>query len=86
MKYSCYFGSDLNSDKDNMIANIMTVSEMKDFIGVDSLGFIDINKIREITNKSGVGVCDACFTGEYPAPVPTEDYVDKFSKKISLEK
>jgi amidophosphoribosyltransferase len=69
-----------------MIANIMTVNEMKDFIGADSLGFIDINKMREITDKSGIGVCDACFSGNYPAPVPKENYVDKFSKKISLEK
>jgi glutamine phosphoribosylpyrophosphate amidotransferase len=42
--------------------------------------------MREITDKSGIGVCDACFSGNYPAPVPKENYVDKFSKKISLEK
>ncbi len=85
LKYNCYYGSDLKSEKE-MIANIMSVEELKNYIGADSLGCMDINKMKAITEKSGVGVCDACFTGNYPGPVPKEDYIDKFSKKINIVK
>lgn len=82
MKFNCYFGSNLE-DKREMASNTMTVDELCNFIGADSLGFIDVDKMKEITAKGGMGVCDACFTGDYPAPVPKENFVDKFSQKIS---
>lgn len=85
LKYSCYYGSDLHTEK-NMIANLMTVEELQNFVGSDSLGFLSIESLRKISNENGVSVCDACFTGNYTGPVPKENYVDKFSKKIKLSK
>ena len=85
LKYNCYYGSDLNAEKD-MIANIMTIDELKNYIGADSIGCIHIDKIRAIAEKNGVGVCDSCFTGVYKGPVPESDYVDIFSQKISTKK
>lgn len=85
LKYSCYYGSDLHTEK-NMIANLMTVDELQNFVGSDSLGFLSIESLRRISGENGVGVCDACFSGNYTGPVPKENYVDKFSKKIKLSK
>ena len=85
LKYSCYYGSDLHTEK-NMIANLMTVEELQNFVGSDSLGFLSIESLRKISNENGISVCDACFTGNYTGPVPKENYVDKFSKKIKLSK
>ncbi len=85
MKHNCYFGSNLCEEKE-MISNLMSVDELKNYIGADSLAFLDIEEMRGILTKNGVGICDGCFTGNYNAPIPKENFVDKFSKKISLKK
>ena len=85
MKHNCYYGSDLCEEKE-MISNLMSVDELKNYIGADSLEFLDPDVMKDIVTKDGVGVCDACFTGNYNAPVPKENFVDKFSRKISLKK
>lgn len=85
IKYPCHYGSDISSER-YMISNLMSTSELKNYIGVDSLGFLDIEDMEKITKKDGVGVCGSCFTGKYTSPVPKEHYVDKFSKKIDLAK
>ena len=85
LKYTCHYGSDFDFEKD-MVANIMTEDEIKNFIGADSLGYISIDNMKKIIDKNGIGVCDACFSGVYNGPVPKESYVDKFSKKIEITK
>ena len=41
---------------------------------------------KRLSEKIGIGVCDACFSGVYNGPVPKENFVDKFSKKIEITK
>ena len=38
-------------------------------LGADSLAYISIDNLKEAIGADG-GFCDACFTGDYPTPVP----------------
>lgn len=69
--YPCYFGID-TPYRDQLIGAKMSVEEMREHLGADSLAFLSqeglINSIRE-----GGRFCTGCFTGEYPMSVRMED-------------
>ncbi len=76
----CYFGTDIDS-KENLIANGRTVEEIRKKIGADSLEYLSLESLTEITKDCKVdGFCDGCFTGNYPIEVPKEISKDKFEK------
>ena len=60
----------------------MSAQELCEKIGADSIGYLSIEGLHSIAKGAKVGLCDACFSGNYPAAVPSEIYEDKFSKKI----
>ncbi len=64
VKYSCYYGID-TPNRENLIASNMSISEIKDYIGCDSLMFLDTDKMIEATNNVST-FCKACFDGDYP--------------------
>ena len=78
----CYFGTDIDS-KENLIACKMTIPEIAEFIGADSLGFLSIEGVNKIAEGANCGFCDGCFTGNYPIEVPMEMPKDKFEVKLN---
>lgn len=80
--YPCYFGVDVDSRK-NLIAANYTTEEIRDMLGVDSLGFLSVDGVKKIAEGCKLGLCTGCFTGEYPAEVPSAPHKSKFEKKIS---
>lgn len=52
--WPCYFGTDVPA-KDQLIANNRTVDEIRAMIGADSLGYLDIERLREMVD--GLGIC-----------------------------
>ena len=68
--YPCYFGTDVPSNE-QLIAHQHTTEEIRQMIGADSLGYMAIEKLGSMAE--GLGICDACFTGNYPMDVPGED-------------
>lgn len=79
--YPCYFGTDVRNEKD-LIASSNSVEEIKEAIGVDSLGYLSLEDIKTIGADLSTGFCDGCFSGKYPLEVETESYVDIFDKKL----
>ncbi|WP_457623611.1 amidophosphoribosyltransferase [Persephonella sp.] len=62
----CYYGIDTPT-KEELIASNMTIDEIKDFIGVDSLYYLSLEGMIGAANKyRQKGFCTACFTGNYP--------------------
>jgi hypothetical protein len=51
----------------------MSVGEIRDYLGVDSLAFLDLDRLVAATGAAPEGFCTACFTGDYPVPVPDDD-------------
>ena len=68
--YPCYFGTDVPSNE-QLIAHSHTTEQIREMIGADSLGYMEIDKLRDMVGE--LGYCDACFTGNYPMEVPGRD-------------
>ena len=83
--YPCYFGTDIDSSE-HLIAYRHTVEEIRAIIGVDSLGYLDVDSLDMLADRSTCGFCKGCFTGNYPAPKPSRAQKSKFEHKISAAK
>ncbi|MBD8017846.1 amidophosphoribosyltransferase [Kaistella pullorum] len=71
----CYLGIDTPSKTDLISAN-MTATELRDYLGVDSLEFLSMDNLKEILGSSDH--CFGCFTEIYPVPPgPNPDYTDE---------
>ena len=78
----CYFGTDIDS-KEDLITNGRTVEEIREIIGADTLEYLSIDNLKEITKGCNIdGFCMGCFTGKYPIEVPKEIKKDRFEEKI----
>lgn len=73
--YPCYFGTDVPSNE-QLIAHSHTTEQIREMIGADSLGYMEIGKLKDMVN--GLSYCDACFTGQYPMEVPKRDISHAF--------
>jgi amidophosphoribosyltransferase len=69
VKWPCFFGIDTGKQAE-LLAHDLSVDEIRDYLNVDSLAFITLDRLVASTGTSGAGFCHACFTGEYPVEVP----------------
>ena len=69
---SCYYGID-TPNKQKLIAHTMSVEEIRDYLGVDTLAYLDIEALLRATGCDPSTFCTSCFTGHYPTAIP-EDY------------
>lgn len=76
--HPCYFGTDVPSN-DQLIAHSHTTEQIREMIGADSLGYMEIDKLKDMVGD--LGYCDACFTGNYPMRVPGKDISHAFESE-----
>jgi amidophosphoribosyltransferase len=74
-RFACHYGIDF-PDPQKLIANQMSMEEIGKYLGVDSLGYLDVEGMVRATGKPINSFCLACFTGDYPLPV--DPALDKF--------
>jgi amidophosphoribosyltransferase len=67
--WSCFYGID-TGDRSELLAANMSVEEIRAHLNVDTLAYLDLDRLVEATGAVGAGFCDACFTGNYPVAVP----------------
>lgn len=82
-RHPCFFGTDI-PERNQLLAHNRTVEEMREIVGVDSLGFLSLEACRKIAVGCKLGFCDACFSGEYPIPVPEQVDKNMFETEIPL--
>lgn len=75
--WPCYFGTDVPA-REQLIAYNRSIEEIRQIIGADSLGYLGINRLKEMVN--GLEICTGCFTGKYPLTPPSEDIRGEFDK------
>lgn len=63
--HSCYYGVDTPHRRD-LIASRMSVAEIRDYIGVDSLGYLSLQGMLDAIGLDSGTTCDACWSGKYP--------------------
>lgn len=73
--WPCYFGTDVPA-REQLIAYNRTIEEIRELIGADSLGYLNIERLSEIVD--GKEICRGCFTGRYPMEPPAEDIRGEF--------
>ncbi|WP_349829216.1 amidophosphoribosyltransferase [Brevibacterium litoralis] len=71
VKWPCFYGIDF-ATRAELIANGLTSEEICTSLGADSLGYISVDGMIEATRQPAASLCTACFTGEYPIPVPND--------------
>ncbi|MFN2609834.1 MAG: amidophosphoribosyltransferase [Actinomycetota bacterium] len=76
IKWPCFYGID-TADRDELIASEKSVEEIREHIGADSLAYLSMEGLVESTQVSPDMFCTACFSNEYPIPVPIELRVTK---------
>ena len=67
VEWPCFFGIDFPT-RGELMASSMSVDEMCQSIGADSLGFISMKGMVDATGQ-GASLCTGCFTGKYPEPI-----------------
>jgi amidophosphoribosyltransferase len=70
IKFPCFYGIDMAS-KGELAASKMTVPELCAYLGATSLDYLTVENAKAAV-KPGGRFCDACFTGDYPIPVPED--------------
>lgn len=75
--WPCYFGTDVPA-REQLIAYNRSVEEIRQMIGADSLGYLQIDRLKELVN--GLDICQGCFTGKYPMEPPEDDIRGEYEK------
>ena len=74
-KNACHYGIDF-PDPEKLLANQCTIEQIRDYLGADSIGYLDVGGMVRSTGQDENNFCLACFNGKYPVPV--DPNVDKF--------
>lgn len=95
-KFACFYGIDF-PDPEKLLANQLSPEAMRQYLGVDSLGYLDEGRMFRATGRPASEFCAACFNGQYPVPydpafdklimerrVRRGDLIDR-SEKLPLE-
>lgn len=67
----CHFGIDMGT-LDQLIGANHSVEEIRQIIGADSLGFLDVDQLMKAVGVKDNSYCRGCFTARYPIPVQLE--------------
>jgi len=77
-RFPCFYGIDF-STRGELIAARKSVEEIRDYIGLDSLGYLSMDNLVKATHIPREDLCFACFDGKYPVPI------DETFSKFCLE-
>ena len=61
---------------EKLIAHKSSVEQIREFLDVDSLEYLDLAALLRAAGGNPDHFCTACFTGNYPTPLPV-DYATK---------
>jgi amidophosphoribosyltransferase len=74
-KHACHYGIDF-PDPRNLLANQCSMDQIREYLGADSIGYLDTEAMVRATAQSPNDFCMGCFTGKYPVAVDPK--LDKF--------
>ena len=79
-RHPCFYGVDIDSEK-SLIAGRCREEEIAEMVGADSLGFLPLESLGEMSGCSSF--CSGCFDGNYPAGAPLDPRKDRFERRLS---
>lgn len=75
IRYPCFYGVDFPT-REELLANERTIEQIRDFLEVDSVGYLSLEGMLSCVSLPADHYCTACWSGKYPIPVNT--LVNKF--------
>ncbi len=75
--WPCYYGVDTSNRSDLIAARATSIQQICDEIGADSLCYQTIPGFLKALRIDSNKLCLACFTGDYPIPVPADVKLSK---------
>ena len=82
---SCYYGVD-TPDRSELIANRMSVEEIRQHTGADSLAYLSMNGLKQAVADGKGEYCYSCYTGKYPTElVQIDRLVEDYRTKNTTE-
>jgi amidophosphoribosyltransferase len=69
--WPCFYGIDM-ANRDELIAAGAAVDDITESVGATTLAYLSLAGLQRALGRPASGYCRACFTGDYPIPVPGE--------------
>ncbi len=68
-RWPCHYGMDTGR-RSELLAADLSVGEIQDYLKVDSLAYLELDRLLRATGAPADAFCTACLSGRYPVPVP----------------
>ena len=68
-KWPCFYGMDTGS-RSELLAADLSVGDIADYLKVDSLAYLDLDRLTRATGVRPESFCTGCLTGNYPVAIP----------------
>jgi amidophosphoribosyltransferase len=76
VKWPCFYGIDF-ATRAELVANGLDTDGIRRSIGADSLGYVSLPGLIAATEQPKTRLCRACFDGEYPIGLPSDNLIGK---------
>ena len=76
LRFPCFYGVDFPT-KEELLANNRNLEQIKEFLEVDSIGYISLEGLLECATLPADHYCAACWDGKYRIPIDVA--VNKFA-------
>lgn len=77
IKHPCFYGID-TANQNELIAAKLSVEEIRQYIGADSLGYLSLAGLIRAIGVKRDKLCCACLDGKYPVEVSKQAKLNKF--------
>ncbi len=71
-RWPCFYGLDTGRPSELLAAD-MEVGEIREYVGSDSLAYLELDRLITATGGSPESFCTACMSGEYPTNLPASE-------------
>ncbi|NIM06387.1 MAG: amidophosphoribosyltransferase [Armatimonadetes bacterium] len=78
-RFPCFYGIDTFDRRQLLAARVRSVEEIRQYLGADSLGYLSLKGLIKAVGLPRKCFCAACFSANYPIPVPSDLKVSKFA-------
>ncbi len=76
-RHPCFYGID-TANQNELIASKLSVEEIRQYIGADSLGYLSLPGLIRAIGVKKDKLCCACLDGKYPVDIPKAAKLSKF--------
>jgi amidophosphoribosyltransferase len=70
-RWPCFYGMDTGR-RSELLAADMSVGEIREYLGADSLAYLELPRLLAATGGPPSSFCTACLSGIYPVPIVEE--------------